>query len=344
MNVDDGESWVSFTTAPSHLASLVSLVRDAFGSARFEPGPVGRRRELSATSFDSPTYRQAAHERFLHNGAIYGSVPALSQRRTPQTERSLSVELLRAQSARCFQPPNLVLALTGNLTEASVREAVAPLGTLAGKTQVTHLAAGKPPGARTVWLAPARLDSRVQVTFIGPGLAPGSRERAAATVLLALLIDHVTWELRSQFGFVYSVDGAFEVGPGTGALWLRFTTRADVAFEAVRRALQLLQDWWDRWPLDPEVTARLAKSTREKAQRVPAPQRAFDAARARMQDGERFDDRTFVQQLDDLRAHQLSALFVRALAPERLQILVSGALDTRLDWKQFGKVVLAPVP
>lgn len=84
----------------------------------------------------------------------------------------------------------------------------------------------------------------------------------------------------------------------------------------------------------------MVKETRERAQHVAGSERAFDAARARMQDGDAFDDRLFVEQLDSMRAHHLSTLFARSLAPARLQIVISGAVDPTLDWKQFGNVVM----
>lgn len=344
--VDDGESWIDFAVETRDLPEAMALLNDALSTPRFDPEAVARATERDAALIvESPLVRHNLLSNQVHNRAIYERTPTLTQLLTPSTIQRLSPEILRAQAARCLGPRNLVVAVTGDVTEASVRAGAAPLGRLQGMSVNEHVAAGAPPTLRNVWLVATTLSSRVEVTVLGQGLPRGSKDRAAATILLAALTASIEEDLRGHMGHVYSVDGAVEVGPGTGATWIRFSTRPEVSFEAARRVLALLQAWWNWWPLDVDYVAKLVLDESKSHGRMSKFSRTFLAGRALMQDREAFDASPFYEQVAKVRGSQLSGFFAHALKPENLQLVVTGALDPSLDWKQFGKVtIVSEVP
>ncbi|MDP1821605.1 MAG: insulinase family protein [Archangium sp.] len=338
VTTDDGESWATFTVGTAELGPALELLRDALASPRFELGAVIENRERWATRFDSPVMRHARLARRTRARAIYGNVPTLSQVATAATVRSITDELLKTHAGLCLQPANLVLSVAGDLTEASLTAALTPLAGLQGSSRMKHLPPAPTPTSRWLWLVPSPLTNKVQVDLLGPGLAPGSPHRAAARVLLVGLLSRLQLELRQQMGHVYSITGDVDVGPGSGATWLRFTTRSEVAVEAVRRTIAIVQSWWERWPFDEVITGKIASGLRLDHHRGSATRRSFEAARARLQDREAWDPRPVDEQLARVELEELRAFFASSLRPDRLQVVISGAFDATLDWEQFGPV------
>jgi|GEM_PF-3914118 predicted Zn-dependent peptidase len=335
---DDGESWATMTVRTEDLPATLALVREALASPHFEEATVAIERDRRANALEAPAAKHGQLARQTRQRALYGSVPSLSQVQTAATVRAITAAQLRAHASACLQPPNLVLSVTGDVTEASVRAAVAPFATLGGATRVAHLPAVPAPATRSTWLVPSKVTNKVEVMLLGPGLPPGSPQRAAAQVLMAVVLSSLLSDLREELGGIYSVSGDVDVGPGNGATWISFSTRHEVAFEAVRRALALLQFWWDRWPVDDQVVDSLTKALQWRARSQTISERTQAAARARMQDGERYDPRTLEEQLAAVKFQDVRAFFVQALRPDRLQVVVSGAFDPKLDWASLGPV------
>ncbi len=335
---DDGESWATVTVRTEDLPATMALLRDALSSPRFEAPTLEIERERRANAFDAPAAKHGQLARRTRQRAIYGNVPALSQVQTAATLRTLTAAQLSTHASLCFQAPNLMLSVSGDVTEPTLRAAVAPFATLGGTTRVTHLPPAPTPTARWTWLVPSKVTNKVEVTLLGPGLAPGSPQRAAAQVLMAVIRSTLMSDLRDELGGIYSVTGDVDVGPGTGATWISFTTRSEVALETVRRALALLQSWWDRWPFDDQLVDSVTQALQRRVRSATITERTEAAARARMQDGEGFDARTPDEQLAAVKFQDVRAFFVQALRPDRVQVVVTGAFDPKLDWASLGPV------
>lgn len=345
LHFDDGESWGFFTVRSEDLPAAVSLIKDALAAPRFEASGLTQELQRWAARFDAPGARHERLARRTRSRAIYGNVPTLSQVATAATMRAITQDQVRTHAGLCMQASNLVLTVSGDVTESSLQAALAPLSTLRGGAAMKHLPPAPLPTARWVWLVPSRLPNKVTVEFVGPGLTPGTPNRAAAEVLMAGLLSRLQGELRNQMGHIYSTDGDIEVGPGSGATWFRFTTRSEVALEAVRRALAIVQSWWERWPFDDEITAKLVEALRKDHARTELARRTFQTARARLQDKAGFEAASMDEQFARVKMDDVRAIFSRALRPDRLQVVVSGTFDATLDWEQFGPATrLQPVP
>lgn len=335
---DDGESWISFSVRAEDLPRSIELLRDALASPHYEPASVAALIERWVTRFDSPLVRHERLARRTRARAIYGSVPALSDVATADSVQRITHDVLSTHAALCLQPANLVLAVSGDIDEESLTAALAPVGAMRTGSLMKHLPPGTIPTERWFWLVPTPLTNKVVVEVVAPGLPPGTRDRAAARVLVAGLMGRLQWELRQQLGHVYSVSADVEVGPGTGATWFRFSTRSEVAAEAVRRMLVIIESWWANWPFDEEVTRKLVSYLRSQNARAEPFGVAFQVARERLQDRGAGDPRSYDRQLDQVREEDVRRFFAETLKPDRLQVIVSGNFLSNFNWEQFGPV------
>ncbi len=335
---DDGESWISFSVRADELPRAIELLRDALASPRYEAASVTADMERWVTRFDSPMVRHQRLATRTKARAIYGGVPTLSDVATADSVRRITSDVLATHAALCLQPANLVMVATGDVTQESLSAAFAPVAALRTGSLMKHLPPGAPPTSRQFWLVPTTLTNKVVVEFVAPGLPPGTKDRAAARVLMAALMSQLQWELREQMGHVYSVSADVEVGPGTGATWFRFSTRSEVAAEAVRRTLQIIESWWQYWPFDDALTRRIVASMRARYARVDPFVHAFEVARGRLQDRGNADPRTYDEQLAQVTEEGVRNFFAETLKPDRLQVIVSGNFVSTFNWEQFGPV------
>lgn len=335
---DDGESWVSFSVRADDLPRSVELLRDALESPRYEPVSVATEMERWGTRIDSPLVRHSRLARRTRARAIYGSVPALSAVATADSVRLINHDVLATHASLCLQTANLVFAVTGDVTEEALTAALAPVGAMRTGSLMKHLPPGTIPTERWIWLVPTTLTSNVVVEVVAPGLPPGTRDRAAARVLMAALMSRMQYELRQRMGHIYSVSADVEVGPGTGATWFRFTTRSEVAAEAVRIMLIIIESWWANWPFDDALTKKVVAAMRSNNARGEPFGHVFQAARERLQDRGNADPRSYDEQLAQVTEEGVRNFFAETFKPDRLQVIISGNFLPTFNWEQFGPV------
>lgn len=340
-SVDDGEMFWSTRVPIEQLAAVSRLLHGAVTSPMFDATALDRARRDMLDQLANPDARGAELRAALHRRTINGNLPGLAAQRTENTVSSIEVPALRAQAGRCFTPSNVSLTISGAVDEATVRTIAAPWTSWTNDTVARRVAPPTPARPRRLTLQPISGDSTVKVVVLGKGLPVGTTERAAGNMLMNLLQSHLTWELREGFGHVYEVESDMEVGPGSGATWISFTTRREVAHEAVRRTIAVLQSWWARWPVDRERLERAKKASLRFYARSSVSGRTFAAARRALVDGHA-DELPWSQQLERLRPGDLSSVFASSFRPEELQVLVVGDVDLSADWKGLGVVEALP--
>lgn len=333
--IDDGESWYENTVLESELPDLLAHLTSAIVTPRIDAEVFERLRQSVLEGLPLPESKNALRASVIHRTAANGNLAALTQTMTEASVSGLTVEQLLAQARRCFAPNNLVLVLSGDLDEAKVRRLTDGFATWTGAPAPPRVVEHTPGRARQVWLAPIAGEPRVTVTIIGKGMPPGTLDRAGADILMAVVRQQLFSELRELLGAIYSVSADAEVGPGSGATWVRFTTRREVAHSAVLAASRIFQRWFEHWPMGQRSTDEVASSLRKFDRRRTGYQRTFDAARRLLVDG-RPDEKPWDAQLANVHWLDLSALFTTFFRPDLMQIVVTGDVETSAPWADIG--------
>jgi predicted Zn-dependent peptidase len=281
--------------------------------------------------------------RLLERTAANPNLPGLTQELDASSLRALTPTRLQAQAQRCFAPDNVALAIAGRLDEAEVLRLTGPLSRWKTAPVPPRFVAHTPATPRQVWLAPLPDASRVTVTLVGRGMPPGTLDRATAETLMAMLRARLSTELRELIGAAYTVEAAAEVGPGSGAAWVRFTTRREIAWEAALAAARLFERWFVRWPFDTQSVQKVTNQLLRLDARTSAWQHAFGAARRSLVDGRR-DEEQWAAQLAAVEWQNVSAVFNAFFQPSTLQIVVAGEFDPTQPWGELGAVKAAPEP
>jgi predicted Zn-dependent peptidase len=338
VSVDDGDSALHLVVPRANLAAAMQLLNDSLSTPRFDATTFEQRREKLALGIEGRVTQPEFGLVSLMRQAVTSKTSGLGQSESPAAIRAMSLEAVRAQASRCLQPANLVVALTGDLDAAAVREALSSLSARPRGVRVVHPAPPPAPTTQKVWLSPELHGSRVDIILVGrtPALAP--RDRIAGAMLATILVSLVHYDLRETVGHVYSVSADVETGPGFGIVYVKFSTRAEKALESVRRVLAELSRWWTNWPVSPQVVESARHALSNAAARGLVSTQTLKSAERQLRDGAGFDERPWARQLDEVRAHHLADLFVLAFPPGRLQVVVTGAVGSPRDWAQFGQV------
>lgn len=338
LEVDDGDAAIHFVVPRANLAAAMALLNDSLAAPRFDSLVFERLREKLAVAIDANVSQPEFGLVSLMRQAVTSKRSALGQRESAEAIRALNLAVVRAQADRCLQPANLVVALTGDLDPAAIREALTGLAARPRGARVIHPPPPPAPRTQQVWLSPELHGSRVDVIIVGrtPALAPV--DRITGEVLATVLVSLVHYDLREVVGHVYSVSADVETGPGFGTVYVKFSTRADTAVESVRRVLAELRRWWTNWPVSPQVVESARHALSNDAARRPVREQTLKSAQRQLRDGAAFDARPWARQLDDVRAHHVADLFVLAFPPGRLQVVVTGALGSPRDWAAFGEL------
>lgn len=329
--VDDGESWFELSVLDQERAALFAHLTSAIVTPRVDAEVFERLRQSMLEGLELPETKASLRISLMHRTAANGNVPGLSQAMTRESVGALTPEQLRAHARRCFAPNNLVLVISGALDEAAVRQLTDGFATWTGSLAPPRFVQHTPPRARQVWLVPIEGEPRVTVTLIGQGMPPGTTDRAGAEMLMAVVRQQLFAELRELLGAIYTVGAEAEVGPGSGATWVRFTTRREIAHAAVLAASRIMQRWFERWPIGQRTADEVAGTLRTFDRRRPGFRRAFDAARRLLVDG-RPDDKPWDAQLANVHWLDLSTLFSVFLRPDTLQFVVTGDVDLAAPW------------
>lgn len=318
---DDGESWAQFSVRSEDAPAALEFIADALRAPRFDEVEVKATLSRWTSSLALPQRQAASAYRLAKQRAVYADVPTLVQATSARSLQQATPARLQEQAQACLGGANLSVGVSGDVQVATVQRLLAPLATLARGAPKVHPPA---PATRARDLRLVKTSAaQVSVTLVGAGLPPGGN-RAAAELLMWLLESDLTNDLRS-LGKVYSVDASVDVGPGQGATWLSFTTRREVAFEATRRALLLLEQWWARWPIDAEAFEKVAAKWRRR-ERSPG-SLAFAHARARLQDLDAFDPTPLARRRETLKLFEVQQLFARTLKPSTVQVVIAGPVD-----------------
>lgn len=336
--VDDGDSAIHLVVPRTNLAAAMELLNDSLSAPRFDTVSFEKQRDKLAVSIEGRLQQPEFGLVSLMRQAVMSKASPLGQRESPAAIRAMALEAVRAQAERCLQPANLVVGLTGDLDAAAIREALSGLSSRPRGARVIHPAPPPAPTTQNVWLSPELHGSRVDVILVGrtPALAP--RDHITGAMLATILASLVHYDLRQGVGHVYSVSADVETGPGFGLVYVKFSTRAEKALESVRRVLAELSRWWATWPVTPRVVEVARHELSNAAARGPVNRETVKSAERLLRDGAAFDARPWARQLDEVRAHHLAELFVLAFPPQRLQVIVTGAVGAPRDWAAFGQV------
>ncbi len=338
VSVDDGFSMVRLSMLRPLFEPAMRQVSDALEKPSFEASAMTTLKTDLASLIDANATRAEVSMRELVRRAMSSSQSGLGQPSSAAALRGLELDAVRAHARKCLQPANLVIALSGDLTERDVRAALQPLAGRVRGAQVVHPPPPPPPGTQRVWLSPSPRGSRVDVAVVARTGPLSAHDRVVGRVLIGALAGLVWDDLRNTQGHVYSVDGDVESGPGFGVVTLRFSTRREVAWLAVNEVTTVLQALWSRWPLSTAVVDALRQELKTNAFHESRHAVVAAAARGRLLHGSTFDPRPVVEQFDEVSATQVAQLFVRAFTPGRLQVIVTGAVDPQQPWAELGTV------
>lgn len=338
--IDDAESWLIVTTRRGDVPELLAAVAEALRAPHFEDAELARVTQRLAGVQDEPATRLQRWTAAVRQRALFGDASPLSQLSTPQSLRALRREDVVRQHQRCVQPGTVSLGVAGALDEAALRAALEPFdGWTAGPPR-TRAVAQQALGGQRVFVVPAAVTDRVQVEIVSTGLRPGTEQRAAAWVMERALEGQLFDLLRNHGGMVYGVEVDVEVGPTTGMTLVRFTTRREFAWRAAWQAMALLRQWWARWPVPDERLAEYVDSVATAWASRPAASIAQATAIAAVQGG----PAVTAERLRAVQPFEVREVFSNTLRPERLQLIVSGALSKDDDWSQLGPVTYLDGP
>lgn len=325
---DDAESWLTFTVRTEDLPATIAHVADALREPRFEKEAVLRELRHVLARLDAAKSRPGGDLPFkARQRAAFAGPPQVLDRPSIKSILRTGPEQLEARARTCFTGRNIALAVSGDVTSNELREALAPLAALTPGEPVKHPPVPPRKPGRDISTIQFVQD-HVEVTVVGRGLPPGAR-RMPAQLMTDVLVSVLNSELRG-FGEIYGLRATLDVGPAEGATWLHFKTRPDVAWLATRRVVELLNDWWATWPLDPKWFEKFQK----RLVRWPPSARelAFSHARAGLQDLGELTEFDWTKELLATRAHELSDYFAPAFDPRQLKIVVSGPVREGEPW------------
>lgn len=325
---DDAESWLRFSVRTEDLPATLAFVAEALRAPRFEKEAVLRELRHVIARIDAAKSRPGGDLTFkARQRAAFTGPPQVLERPTVKSVLRTGPEDFEARARTCFAGRNLALAVSGDVTTNELRAAIEPLATIPSGEPVTHPPV--PPRKPSRDIATIQFpQDHVEVTVVGRGLPPGAR-RMPAELTTSVLVSVLNSELRG-FGEIYDLSATLDVGPADGATWLHFKTRPDVAWLATRRVVELLNDWWAKWPLEP----KWFEGYQKRLLRWPPSARelAFNHARAGLQDLGELVEFDWKKEVLATRAHELSDYFAPAFEPRQLKIVVSGPVREGDPW------------
>ena len=185
----------------------------------------------------------------LHNEALWGAHPyGYSILGTRETVGAIGIDALRRLHARAYQPGQMVVAASGNLSHEALLGALRATGwgdvpAGAAEAPVAPTPVSAPPSERRV----QREGSQVHVVF-GSATVPHADPRRHTLVLINTLLgggmsSRLFQRVREELGLAYSVYTfqSFHVDSGTHGVYLGTSpVNAEHAIEAVRGELARL--------------------------------------------------------------------------------------------------------
>lgn len=326
-----GFSLVRLSVLRPDFAAGLELLVDALAHPRFEPAPTLAVLERYAAR---PTSKNAEH---LRRGLLPQGTGA-SQLLDPALIRSTPREAMVEHARRCVTPNRLVLGLSGDLDEDAIRAASKVVAGLQKGDASARMTLPFSNRTASLRLRPDASTRRATIAIAGSAGNLSARERVAATILTQVLSSSLLQELRSELGYVYSTRGLVVSGAGVNLALVTFTTRRERAFHATRRAVEAFETWWKAWPLTPQVVERV-KLQLLAFERARSPASLVERRVERwLLDGPNGEARSDLEMLESIDAGALQQIFVKAFAPERRQLIVSGDVDPASPWSSLGAV------
>lgn len=330
------ETQVSIEARTRDLPKVAQLLADALRAPRFEEEALGGLVEKNVKSYATDSARHQQTRRVVVARALFGASSPLSTPTTADSLRKVTRDAVVRQHARCVHPKNVSLAVSGDVDPVAVRAAFAALEQWPAGPAPRRATTTPAPAARRLFLVPSRVSERVTVDLVGPGLAPG--DRAAAYVFKALLDSWLWYELRAN-GKAYFATTDIDFGP-TAMTWVRFSTRRELAITAVRRALAIINGWWEHWPFTSDSVVPVSGALANWANAASGSSVAVQAAVAQREGG----TAATPDEIGKVSMQDIREVFVKTLRPDRLQIIVSGDLPGDADWSEFAPVTRIDTP